>query len=86
MLKYIVVIFIHRLVNIIYIIMYIIIYYISLILELDGMFTIKYSDFVDCSFFDDYTIRYMPGIKLNQMDDAMVVLNTTEKSAYVYSK
>ena len=50
------------------------------------MFTIKYSDFVDCSLFDDYTIRYMPGIKLNQMDDAMVVLNTTEKSAYVYSK
>ena len=77
------VIFINRLVNVMYIIIYIIFHF---ILELDGMFTIKYSDFVDCSFFDDYTIRYMPGIKLNQMDDAMVVLNTTEKSAYVYSK
>lgn len=48
------------------------------------MKTISYSSFIDDSTFLDYTIFYMPGLKVASIDYAKVIVNTDSKSAYVY--
>ncbi len=48
------------------------------------MFTVDYSYFVDHSFFSDYSISYMPGLKVKDMNSAKVVVNVDTKTAYVY--
>ena len=48
------------------------------------MFTVNYSDFVDCSFYADFSVSYMPGIKVADMKTAKVVVNVDSKSAFVY--
>lgn len=48
------------------------------------MFCIRYSDFVEQSIYSDYTVSYMPGIKVSDMGSAKVMLNVDSKSAFVY--
>lgn len=48
------------------------------------MKTISYSSFIDDSTFSDYTIFYMPGLKVMSIDHAKVIINMDSKSAYVY--
>lgn len=48
------------------------------------MFTVDYNYFVDHSFFSDYSISYMPGLKVKDMNSAKVVVNVDTKTAYVY--
>lgn len=48
------------------------------------MFTVNYSDFANNSFYKDFTVSYMPGLKVMSMDAAKVVINVDSKSAYVY--
>lgn len=48
------------------------------------MFTVNYSDFANNSFYKDFTVSYMPGLKVMSMDSAKVVINVDSKSAYVY--
>lgn len=50
------------------------------------MFTVDYSDFVECAFYSDFSVSYMPGIKVSDMKCAKVVVNVDTKSAYVYSE
>ena len=48
------------------------------------MFTIAYSDFVDCSLYTDFSVSYMPGLKVDHMKSAKILLNIDSKTAFVY--
>lgn len=48
------------------------------------MFTVNYSDFANNSFYKDFAVSYMTGLKVMSMDSAKVVINVDSKSAYVY--
>lgn len=48
------------------------------------MFTISWSDFLYCAFYSDFLISYMPGLKIDQMKSAKVLLNIDSKAAFVY--
>ena len=48
------------------------------------MFVVRYADFVDCSFYSDFAITYMPGIRVSDMSSANVIVNVDSKSAFVY--
>lgn len=48
------------------------------------MFVVRYSDFVEQSIYSDYTVSFMPGIKVSDMTTASVLLNVDSKSAFVY--
>ena len=50
------------------------------------MLTVNYSDFVDCVFYSDFSVYYMPGIKVSDMKAAKVAVNVDSKSAFVYSE
>ena len=50
------------------------------------MFTVSYSNFVDCAFYSDFSVSYMPGIKVSDMKRAKVVVNVDSKTAYVYGE
>lgn len=48
------------------------------------MFVVDYSDFADSSFYSDFTVTYMAGLKLIDMSCAKVIVNVDSKSAFVY--
>lgn len=48
------------------------------------MFILNYIDFVDCDFYKDFSISYMPGIKVSDMKHAKVIVDIDSKSAYAY--
>lgn len=48
------------------------------------MFVVNYLDFVEQSFYSDFSISYMPGIKISDMEYAKVIVNVDSKSAFVY--
>ena len=50
------------------------------------MFTVNYSDFVNRSFYNDFAISYMPGLRILDMSNAKVIVNVDSKSAFVYSE
>ena len=50
------------------------------------MFVINYSRFVEDSFYDDYSISYMAGLKVVDMAHAKVMINVDSKTAFVYSE
>ena len=48
------------------------------------MFTISYKEFVDRIDLSNYTVTFMPGLKVTHVENAKVILNTDTRSAYVY--
>ena len=50
------------------------------------MFVVSYSDFVEQSFYSNFSVSYMPGIKVSDMKCAKVFVNIDSKSAFVYSE
>ena len=50
------------------------------------MFVVNYSDFVNRYFYNDFSISYMPGLRILDMSNAKVIVNVDSKSAFVYSE
>lgn len=50
------------------------------------MFVVDYSDFVNHSFYSDFAVSYMPGIKVSDISHAKVIVNVDFKTAFVYSE
>lgn len=50
------------------------------------MFVVNYSDYLYNSFYSDFTVSYMPGIKVSDMSHAKVIVNVDSKTAFVYSE
>lgn len=48
------------------------------------MFIINYSNFIESAFYGDFSVSYMPGLKVAQMKSALVALNVDSKTAYIY--
>ena len=48
------------------------------------MFEVNYSYFIESSCFDNFTISYMPGLKVSDVYNAKCVVNIDSKTVYIY--
>lgn len=48
------------------------------------MFELTYSNFINNSFYSDFSISYMTGLKVSDIRNAIVIVNVDSKTAFVY--
>jgi len=49
------------------------------------MFVVSYYDFVRRSFYNGFSVTYMPGLIVEHVDSVKVLVNVDSRSAFVYS-
>lgn len=50
------------------------------------MFVVSYLYFVDQSFYSNFSVSYMPGLRVMDMLNAKVIVNIDSNTAYIYSE